>query len=400
MKERYRLLGDFIRQVDVRNTDGKEENLLGVSVQKMFIPSIANTVGTDFTKYKVVKRGQFTYIPDTSRRGDKIGIALLTDYDEGLVSNIYTVFEVKDENELLPEYLMLWFSRPEFDRYARFKSHGSVREIMDWDEMCKVELPVPSIDKQRSIVKAYQTITERIELKRRINDNLAETANALFCKMFFSTSIAEKCDTGTFSQLIKETVGGDWGQEQPKGNYTSKVTCIRGTDIPALNLGSISAAPTRYILPKNLSSKRISADNIVVEISGGSPVQATGRVALIPDAVLAHHKEELICSNFCRVMNVRSEYLYFFFQYWTYLYRNGVMFNYENSSTGLKNFNFAAFVSEEKIQIPPIDIAKRFNAMLEPIYKEIFSVGFEIEKLGAARELLLPHLMLHDFSSR
>ena len=184
MKEGYRLLGDFIRQVDVRNTDGKEENLLGVSVQKMFIPSIANTVGTDFTKYKVVKRGQFTYIPDTSRRGDKIGIALLTDYDEGLVSNIYTVFEVKDENELLPEYLMLWFSRPEFDRYARFKSHGSVREIMDWDEMCKVELPVPSIDKQRSIVKAYQTITERIDLKRRINDNLDSTMQAIYKNYF------------------------------------------------------------------------------------------------------------------------------------------------------------------------------------------------------------------------
>lgn len=180
MKEGYRLLGDFIRQVDVRNTDGKEENLLGVSVQKMFIPSIANTVGTDFTKYKVVKRGQFTYIPDTSRRGDKIGIALLTDYDEGLVSNIYTVFEVKDENELLPEYLMLWFSRPEFDRYARFKSHGSVREIMDWDEMCKVKLPVPSIEKQRSIVKAYNTITDRIELKRKINDNLAEYLNCIY----------------------------------------------------------------------------------------------------------------------------------------------------------------------------------------------------------------------------
>ena len=184
MKERYRLLGNFIRQVDVRNTDGKEENLLGVSVQKVFIPSIANTVGTDFTKYKVVKRGQFTYIPDTSRRGDKIGIALLTDYDEGLVSNIYTVFEVKDENELLPEYLMLWFSRPEFDRYARFKSHGSVREIMDWDEMCKVELPVPSIEKQRSIVKAYNTITDRIELKRKINDNLDSTMQAIYKNYF------------------------------------------------------------------------------------------------------------------------------------------------------------------------------------------------------------------------
>lgn len=186
MKEGYGLLGDFIRQVDVRNTDGKEENLLGVSVQKMFIPSIANTVGTDFTKYKVVKRGQFTYIPDTSRRGDKIGIALLTDYDEGLVSNIYTVFEVKDENELLPEYLMLWFSRPEFDRYARFKSHGSVREIMDWDEMCKVELPVPSIEKQRSIVKAYNTITDRIELKRKINDNLAAQCSCVMYDQYRS----------------------------------------------------------------------------------------------------------------------------------------------------------------------------------------------------------------------
>ena len=186
MKEGYRLLGDFIRQVDVRNTDGKEENLLGVSVQKMFIPSIANTVGTDFTKYKVVKRGQFTYIPDTSRRGDKIGIALLTDYDEGLVSNIYTVFEVKDENELLPEYLMLWFSRPEFDRYARFKSHGSVREIMDWDEMCKVKLPVPSIEKQRSIVKAYNTITDRIELKRKINDNLAAQCSCVMYDQYRS----------------------------------------------------------------------------------------------------------------------------------------------------------------------------------------------------------------------
>ena len=173
MKSNYKKLGQYIRQVDVRNTEGKEENLLGVSVQKQFIPSIANTVGIDFTKYKVVRKGQFTYIPDTSRRGDKIGIALLEDYDEGLVSNVYTVFEVIDENKLMPEYLLLWFIRPEFDRYARFKSHGSVREVMDWDEMCKVELPVPSIEKQKSIVKAYKTITDRIALKKRINDNLA-----------------------------------------------------------------------------------------------------------------------------------------------------------------------------------------------------------------------------------
>lgn len=180
MKSNYKKLGQYIRPVDVRNTEGKEENLLGVSVQKQFIPSIANTVGTDFTKYKVVRKGQFTYIPDTSRRGDKIGIALLEDYDEGLVSNVYTVFEVIDENQLMPEYLMLWFSRPEFDRYARYKSHGSVREIFDWDEVCNVELPVPSIEEQRSIVKAYKAITDRIALKKRINDNLEAAMRALF----------------------------------------------------------------------------------------------------------------------------------------------------------------------------------------------------------------------------
>ena len=188
MKSNYKKLGQYIRQVDVRNTEGKKENLLGVSVQKRFIPSIANTVGTDFAKYKVVKKEQFTYIPDTSRRGDKIGIALLEDYDEGLVSNVYTVFEVVDKNQLMPEYLMLWFSRHEFDRYARYKSHGSVREIFDWDELCMVELPVPPIEKQRSIVKAYKTITDRIALKKRINDNLEATAQAYFDSLFFKSN--------------------------------------------------------------------------------------------------------------------------------------------------------------------------------------------------------------------
>lgn len=213
MKSNYKQLGQFIRQVDVRNTSGKEENLLGVSVQKTFIPSIANTVGTDFTKYKVVRRGQFTYIPDTSRRGDKIGIALLSDYDEGLVSNVYTTFEVIDKNELLPEYLMLWFSRPEFDRYARFKSHGSVREVMDWDEMCKVQLPVPSISVQRDIVKAYQTITSRIALKRQVNDNLEAAAQAIYKKMFVddvdSANLPDGWKIIALENVAELSAGGD-----------------------------------------------------------------------------------------------------------------------------------------------------------------------------------------------
>lgn len=192
MKTEYRKLGEYIRLVDVRNTDLKVNHLLGVSVEKCFIESIANTIGTDFSKYKIVKKRQFTYIPDTSRRGDKIGIALLTDYDEGLVSNIYTVFEVIDTSKLLPEYLMLWFSRPEFDRYARYKSHGSVREIFDWDEMCRVELPIPAIEKQQKIMDAYNAITKRIQIKQKINENLEKTAQCLFDELKKNKASNEK----------------------------------------------------------------------------------------------------------------------------------------------------------------------------------------------------------------
>ena len=179
MKSNYKRLGDYIRQVDVRNKDDERYDLLGVSVEKCFISSIANTVGTDWHNYKIIKKRQFCYIPDTSRRGDKIGIAHLTDREIGLVSVVYTVFEVWNK-ELVPEYLMLWFKRPEFDRYARYHSHGSVREIFDWEEMCNVELPVPPIEEQEKIVNGYQKIESRIALKKKINENLENQALGLY----------------------------------------------------------------------------------------------------------------------------------------------------------------------------------------------------------------------------
>lgn len=208
MKEGYRLLGDFIQPVDERNRDLKVDYLLGVSISKQFIPSIANIVGTDLSSYKIVRTGQFAYGPVTSRNGEKISIALLQDKD-CIISSSYTVFEVTDNERLDPEYLMLWFSRPEFDRYTRYMSHGSVREIFDWDELCKVELPVPSIEKQSGIVKAYNTITDRIELKRKINDNLEAVLAASHSKMFFSM------DTSEHSKLGELMTFGN-GKSRPK----------------------------------------------------------------------------------------------------------------------------------------------------------------------------------------
>ena len=195
MRSNYKKLGNYIQLVDQRNRDLSVTNLLGVSIGKKFIPSIANIVGTDLSSYKIVRTGQFAYGPVTSRNGEKISIAYL-DGDDCIISSSYTVFEVYKKDELDSEYLMLWFSRPEFDRYARYKSHGSVREIFDWNELCLVELPVPLIEEQRKIVKAYKTITDRIALKKQINDNLEATAMAFFKSWFIDYAPFELDDDG------------------------------------------------------------------------------------------------------------------------------------------------------------------------------------------------------------
>ena len=180
----YKRLGDYIREVNVRNRELKVTDLLGVSISKEFIPSIANTIGTDMSAYKIVMRGQFAYGPVTSRNGDKVSIALLNGFDEAIISQAYTVFEIIDHEQLLPEYLMMWFRRPEFDRYARFHSHGSAREVFDWEELCDVMLPIPTIEKQREIVAEYETLTRRIRINEQMIQNLESTAQTLYRKMF------------------------------------------------------------------------------------------------------------------------------------------------------------------------------------------------------------------------
>lgn len=184
IKNNYKRLGDYIREVDVRNRDLEVTKLLGVSISKEFIPSIANTIGTDMSSYKVVEPRQFAYGPVTSRNGDKVSIALYKDDEKAIVSQAYAIFEVKNKQELLPEYLMMWFRRPEFDRYARFKSHGSAREIFSWEEMCDVELPIPSIVQQQKMVSEYEAVTRRISLNEQIIAKLEKTAQALYRKMF------------------------------------------------------------------------------------------------------------------------------------------------------------------------------------------------------------------------
>lgn len=370
MKSNYKKLGQYIRQVDVRNTEGKEENLLGVSIQKQFIPSIANTVGTDFTKYKVVRKGQFTYIPDTSRRGDKIGIALLEDYDEGLVSNVYTVFEVIDENQLMPEYLMLWFSRPEFDRYARYKSHGSVREIFDWDEVCNVELPVPSIEEQRSIVKAYKAITDRIALKKRINDNLEAQMRAYFKEYVANNTVT----TGKLKNYSVMQYGyTETATSEPIGPKFLRITDIAQSYI------DWNRVPYCPITKENHKKYVLSEGDVIVARTGATVGYAKMIGKNSPDSVFA--------SFLVRIRPINDDYKYYFGL--TITSAEFLEFVQTNAGGSAQPQANPPLLGEYELSIPDKQSLAEFNAKIVAFLSVIECNEAEISKLNEVRDTMV-----------
>lgn len=372
MRSNYKPLGQFIRQVDIRNTDGKEDNLLGVSVQKTFMPSIANTVGTDFTKYKVVKKGQFTYIPDTSRRGDKIGIALLKDYDEGLVSNVYTVFEIVDTKALIPEYLMLWFSRPEFDRYARFKSHGSVREVMDWDEMCKVELPVPSYEKQKEIVDSYQAISARIALKRRINDNLEAQLSGVYHRFFDAPGNSVP---GLISDLGEVVGGATPSTDNPEYFCDDGIAWISPKDLTGTGLkficrGELCITESAY---NSCSTKLMPAGTVL--FTSRAPV---GTVAIAMNDICTNQGFKSVIPK----KEIGTAFVYYF------LKENKQLIESHASGTTFMEVSGNVLKSIPAI-VPKPEVASRFAAICMPLFEEQRQNELEIGRLQELRKTLI-----------
>ena len=182
----YKTIEELVTRVDERNNGGIVSELIGVSIDKCFIKSVANTNGTDLSKYKIIRKNDFAVSLMQVSRDGKIPVARLEEYEEAIMSPAYPIFRVKDKNVILPEYLEMWFKRPEFDREAAFIAVGGVRGSMPWEEFAKMKLPVPTIEKQRKIVNAYKIVTDRIALKQKINDNLEAIAQAYFDNLFFS----------------------------------------------------------------------------------------------------------------------------------------------------------------------------------------------------------------------
>lgn len=375
-KTNYKRLGDYIREVDVRNRDLKVKELLGVSVSKEFIPSIANTIGTDMSSYKIVKIRQFVYIEDTSRRGDKIAIALLQDMKEAIVSSIYKVFEVKKQQELLPEYLMMWFRRPEFDRYARFKSHGSAREIFSWEEMCDVELPIPPIDQQQKIVAEYNAIQQRIKLNEQLIVKLEETAQAIYRKMFVDgidkNNLPDGWRINRFTNILKLSGGGT--------PDTSNLTYWNG-NIPFFSPADISNGYYTFTTEKhiskeglnNCSSRLYPQDSIFITARG-----TVGKVTIIGVPMAMNQS--------CYGIDVANcNYVYYIHQF--------VLDIIEKMRKEAIGAVFSALVTKDfEIQItvdPPEKEKIKYNTKVTYLYSKIKYLSIENNILIKLQSLLL-----------
>lgn len=273
---------------------------------------------------------------------------------------------------------------------------GTSQPLLTQNILNNIEVEIPELAIQKRISSILELFDEKIKLNNKINNNLEQQAQALFKEWFIDNPENICWSTGTFRELIQSTLNGDWGKETPTGNNIEKVYCIRGADIPEVKAGNKGKMPTRYILPKNLANKKLEAGDIVVEISGGSPTQSTGRCTAITQSLLDRYDSSMVCTNFCKAIKPKNGYSLFVYYYWQYLYEKSVFFSYENGTTGIKNLDFTGFIETEPIIVPPFDKVQAFDDYCKSIFNQVFANGKQSEQLTSLRDTLLPRLMFGE----
>ena len=379
MSANYKKLGDYIQPVDIRNPDLKVSHLLGLSIEKCFIESIANTIGTDFRSYKIVKKGQFAYGPVTSRNGDKITIALLKEADVCIISSSYSVFEITDTTKLLPEYLMLWFSRPEFDRYARYKSHGSVREIFDWDEMCRVELPFPDLKEQEKIVNTYNAITKRIQLKQKINENLEKQIRITY-KNFKETYSSKKYKLVDLCSKI----GSGATPRGGKTSYTEHgISFIRSMNVFDYNFEYDELAHINEEQAKELDNVTLQDNDILFNITGVS----VARCCLLPKGLLPARVNQHVM-----IIRPKDSCLSLFLMSALCDSENKQLLLGISQSGSTREAINKQEMENFTIAIPSDEIIERFNKLCKPMCNEREIICKEISKLQDLKQLIISRI--------
>ena len=371
MSANYKKLGEIVELIDERNTDGKVQNLIGVSIDKCFIKSVANTIGTDLTKYQVIRKNDFACSLMQVSRDGKIPIACLKDYDEAIMSPAYYIFRIKNTNEVLPDYLAMWFMRTEFDREASYIAVGGVRGSMPWEDFCDMKLPVPDLNEQEKIVNTYNAITKRIQLKQKINENLEKTAQCLFDNLFMK-------DNDDLIEL-NEIIEVNPERILKKGEIYK---CFDMSSLPTKN-----AIPFEYELKEyNGGMKFKNSDTLMARIT---PCLENGKAAyinLLDEKEIAFGSTEFIVLSAKR--DFPSSFNYF-------LVRNPDFITYAikhmNGSSGRQRVS-GEDIGRFMIQRPKNEDLENFNLLGSEVLKEMKESSLEIAKLQELKQLIISRI--------
>lgn len=280
MKSNYKSIGELVERVDERNRDGSITTLIGVSIDKKFIPSVANVIGTDLTNYKVIRKYDFAVSLMQVSRDEKIPVACQKNYDAAIMSPAYPIFRVKDENVILPEYLEMWFMRSEFDREASFIAVGGVRGSMPWEDFSKLKLPVPSLEEQKEIVSSYRTITERIALKKQINDNLVASLTAIYKELFAEAET--KFEKAPLQKLCSKIGSGATPKGGKAAYFDEGISLIRSTNVFDFRFEYSDLAHINDEQANALSNVIVEPNDVLFNITGVS----VARCCMVPNNVL------------------------------------------------------------------------------------------------------------------
>lgn len=364
----YKSIDELVERIDDRNSDGKISTLIGVSIDKCFINSVANINGTDLTKYKIIRRDDFAVSLMQVSRDSKIPIARLKDYDQAIMSPAYPIFRVRDTSVILPEYLEMWFMRPEFDREAAFIAVGGVRGSMPWEEFAKMRLPVPSLEKQHQVVRAYQIVADRIAIKRRINDNLEAQTQALFDELFLRDEMPD-C---TLSEIA---------------NVNPTRTLSKGCIAKCYDM---SCLPTRGCVPEvgemkayNGGVRFQNGDTLIARIT---PCLENGKAAyinILNDKEVAFGSTEYIV--FSPIDTMPSSFYYFLIRSKKF---RAFSLQYMNGSSGRQRVSgdeLAAF----PLTKPSQEALSRFDMVAAPVLERFKVASLEINRLNALQQLII-----------
>ena len=391
MKSNYDILGNHIRLIDTRNRESITDRVLGINIDKFFMPSVANVIGTDLSKYKLITKGKFACNPMHVGRDERLPVALYDEEEPAIVSPAYFMFEVVDNSILNEDYLMMWFRRPEFDRISWLHTDGSVRGGITWDDICRLELPIPPIEKQLEIVNSYKAITERIALKKKINDNLVAVGTASIQKNVGRGALINlteaEMDSLTFPEDFKVKTVSEFCAETKSGSTPSRINneyWENGT-ISWVKSGevhnNITLQTEEYITPLGLtesSTKLLPKDTVLMAMYGVT----AGEVGYL---AIEATTNQAICGMICR-SKAEAAYLYF-----SLIQSQAKISRLSNG--GAQDNLSKNFIDNIKIAVPPSEFIEKLN--LAAIVEQMTLNTKEITLLEELQATVLAQLSSH-----